>query len=237
MRAVNARPIDPMTTNTTTPAFTRRARRAGAAACLLALLASLALLSGCDNEQARFPDNDNFTATVNDYLAQRGHVCLAKYAWPITVAAGSREPDAQQMSVLEKLGLVAGKNVAATAPGDAGPAREYALTDAGRKYYLQVPVVIRTPAQTVTHPADLCAATLSLDRLIGWDPPQTRDGRTATSLLFTYRIAPDAWATAPEVQQAFPLLARAIQREGTMQVRLGVHLTRRGWVADELDLH
>jgi hypothetical protein len=206
------------------------ARRVGGVASLLVLLASLVLLAGCDNEQARFPDRDNFTATVNDYLAQRGHVCLAKYAWPITVPAGSHEPDAQQMPVLEKLGLVTGKDVAITVP-----AREYALTDAGRKYYLQVPVVIRTTTQTVTHPADFCAATLSLDRLIGWDPPQTRDGRTATSLLFTYRIAPDPWATAPEVQQVFPLLARAIQREGTMQVRLGVHLTRRGWVADELD--
>lgn len=205
------------------------ARSAGAVAALLVLSASLV---GCGNEAARFPNRDNFTATVNDYLGQRGHVCLAKYSWPITVPAGSQEPDAQQMPVLEKLGLVRGKDVAAAAP-----AREYALTDAGRQHYLQVPVVIRTTTQTLTHPADLCAATLSLDRLIGWDPPQTREGRTATSLLFTYRIAPDAWATAPEVQQAFPLLARAIQREGTMQVRLGVHLTRRGWVADELDAH
>ncbi|MDM0088038.1 MULTISPECIES: hypothetical protein [unclassified Variovorax] len=198
-------------------------RRVGASLLLLAALA------GCGNDAARFPNHENFTATVNDYLAQRGHVCLAKYSWPITVPAGSHEPDAQQMPVLEKLGLVRGKDVAA--------AREYALTDAGRQHYLQVPVVVRTTTQTLTHPADLCAATLSLDRLIGWDPPQTRDGRTATSLLFTYRIATDAWATAPEVQQAFPLLARAIQREGTMQVRLGVHLTRSGWVADELDVH
>lgn len=201
-------------------------RRVGAS---LLLLAALAALAGCGNDAARFPNQDNFTATVNDYLAQRGHVCLAKYSWPITVPAGSREPDAQQMPVLEKLGLVRGKDVAS--------AREYALTDAGRQHYLQVPVVVRTTTQTLTHPADLCAATLSLDRLIGWDPPQTRDGRTATSLLFTYRIATDDWATAPEVQQAFPLLARAIQREGTMQVRLGVHLTRSGWVADELDVH
>jgi hypothetical protein len=213
------------------------ARRAGGVASLLMLLASLA---GCDNEQARFPSQDNFTATTNDYLAQRGHACLGKYEWPITVAAGSHEADAQQMPVLEKLGLVTGKDVVGTPTNTAGataPAREYALTDAGRKFYLQVPVVIRTPTQTVTHPADFCAATVSLDRLVGWDPPQTRDGRTATSLLFTYRIAPEPWAGTPEVQQAFPLLARAIQREGTMQVRLGVHLTRRGWVADELDEH
>ncbi|MBB4222073.1 MULTISPECIES: PadR family transcriptional regulator [Variovorax] len=210
----------------------RAMRRLGGIQVLLAMLLAV-FLAGCDNEEARFPSRDNFTAATNDYLAQRGHVCLAKYAWPITVAAGSHEPDAQQMPVLEKLGLVSGKDVVAAQP----PAREYALTEAGRKYYLQVPVVIRTTTQTITHPADFCVATLSLDRLIGWDPPQTRDGRTATSLLFTYRIAPEPWASTPEVLQAFPLLARAIQREGTMQVRLGVHLTRHGWVADELDEH
>ncbi len=65
-------------------------RRVGAAAFLLVLLA---LLTGCDNEQARFPDRDNFTATVNDYLAQRGHApdrtnpmrsrcpCSRSWAW------------------------------------------------------------------------------------------------------------------------------------------------------------
>ncbi len=201
-------------------------RRFGIAACLAL---PMILLTACGNEEARFPNRDNFTAAANDYLAQRGHVCLAKYDWPIKVAAGSSEPDAQQMPLLEKLGFVTGKDVAA--------AREYALTDAGRQHYLQLPVVVRTTTQTVVHPGDLCAATLSLDRLVGWDPPQTRDDRTTTSLLFTYRIALDPWATAPEVQQAFPLLARAIQREGTMQMRLGVHLTQRGWVADELDLH
>jgi len=212
-----------------------KAGRGSMRAAVLLLTVSLACLTGCGNEEARFPNRDNFTATTNDYLAQRGHVCLAKYAWPITVAAGSREPDAQQMPVLEKLGLVTGRDVVAAAAQP--PAREYALTEAGRKYYLHVPVVVRTTTQTITHPGDFCAATLSLDRLIGWDPPQTRDGRTATSLLFTYRIAPEPWAAAPEVLQAFPLLARAIQREGTMQVRLGVHLTRHGWVADELDEH
>jgi len=212
-------------------AMSVRVRRLAGAVALLALAASLA---GCDNEAARLPSRENFTAATNDYLAQRGHVCLAKYDWPITVAAGSREPDARQMPVLEKLGFASGKEVAA---GSGVPSREYALTAEGRKHYLQVPVVIRTPARTVTHPADFCAATLSLDQLVGWDPPQTRDGRTATSLLFTYRIAPEPWATAPEVLQAFPLLARAIQREGTMQMRLGVHLTQRGWVADELDAH
>ncbi len=201
-------------------------RRFGIAACLAL---PMVLLAACGNEEARLPNRDNFTAAAADYLAQRGHVCLAKYDWPIKVATGSNAPDAQQMPLLEKLGFVTGKDVAA--------AREYALTDTGRQHYLQVPVVVGPPTPNGVPPGAHCAAPVSRDPRVGWDPPQTRDERTTTSLLFTYRIALDPWAAAPEVQQAFPLLARAIQREGTMQMRLGVHLTRRGWVADELDLH
>ena len=206
--------------------------------CGVLLLA--ALLGGCDDPPARLPNRANFTAVLNDYLALRGHLCLAKYAWPITVAAGSHDPDAQQMPVLEKLGLVVGKATRITRKDASGatealPAMEYALSAEGQKHYLHMPIVIRTATRHITYPADLCAATLAPDRLLGWDPPRTRDGRTATSLLFTYRIAPAPWARTPEVLQAFPMLARAIEGEGTTQLRLGVHLTAHGWAADEMD--
>lgn len=222
----------------------RRPLFARAAAALALLLAGIAALSGCDDGRARLANRDNFTAATNDFLAQRGHLCLGLYDWPVRIAAGSSETAAEQMQLLEKLGLVRLQDeepAAAQKPAEAqapvAPARNYQLTDAGRKYYLQMPVVLRTAAGTVVHPADLCAATLHLDRLIGWDPPQTRDGRTATSLLFTYRIAPEPWAATADARQGFPLLARAMQREGTMQLRLGVHLTSHGWMADELELH
>lgn len=190
------------------------------------------LLAGCGSEEARLPNRANFTAAVNGFLAQRGHLCLAKYDWPVIVPAASRGPDAQQMPVLAKLGLVSGRAVALAG---AERAVEYALTAEGRKYYLHTPIVIRTATRKVTYPADLCAATLTLDRLVGWDPPRTLEGRTATSLLFTYRIAPAPWARSPEVLHAFPVLARAVEGEGTMQLRLGVHRTAHGWTADELD--
>lgn len=202
----------------------------------LAVLIGLAALAGCGDDETPLADRAHFTAALNDFLAQRGHVCLARYDWPVTVAAGTRGADAQQMQVLEKLGLVAGRDMPAARPdGGGAPARVYVLTDEGRKHYLHVPIVVRTATESVTHPSDLCAATLSLDQLVGWDPPQTRDGRTATSLLFTYRIAPEPWVRAPGVLDAFPMLARAIQNEGVMQLRVGVHLARQGWVADELD--
>ena len=202
----------------------------------VAAVALAALLAGCGSDEARRPDRANFTTALNDYLAQRGHLCLGKYDWPITVAAGSRDADAWQMPVLEKVGFVAARPTTVARAGAAPlAAMQYALTGEGEKHYLHVPIVIRTSTRKVVHPADLCAATLTLDRLTGWDAPQTRDGRTATSLLFTYRIAPEDWARTPQVLQAFPVLARALEGEGTTQLRLGVHLTDRGWVADELD--
>jgi hypothetical protein len=198
----------------------------------------LALLAACQNNESRLPTRANFTAAVSDYLAQRGHLCIAKYDWPITVADAD-SLDAQQLPVLEALGLVTGRDTRVPRKGDDGttvgvPAREYALTAAGQKYYLHVPVVVATPASRVTHPADFCVATLSLDRVFGWEPPRSIGGRTVSSVLFSYQIAPAPWTRTPDVRRAFPQVMRAIDNAGTLQLRLGVHLAPQGWVADEL---
>ena len=209
--------------------------------CTVGFLAVLALLAACHNPQAQVPNRANFTAAINDYLAQRGHLCLAKYEWPITVTAADRQArslDAQQMPVLEALGLVTGHDVGEAHEGAVGaaaaqPAREYALTTEGQKYYLHVPVVIATATRHVTHPADFCVATLSLDHLIGWEKPQPLDGRTVTSVLFTYNIAPAPWTQTPDARRVFPVVTHAVENAGTQQLRLGVHLTKRGWIVDE----
>jgi hypothetical protein len=213
-------------------------RRHRAAPALLAL----ALLAACQDKQAQVPARANFTAAVTDYLAQRGHLCIGKYDWPIAVTDADRQArglDSQQLPVLEALGLVASHATTVSRKGADGatatlPAREYTLTAEGRRYYLHVPVVVATPASHVTHPADFCVATLSLDRVFGWEPPRTIAGRTVSSVLFSYRIDPAPWTHAPDVRRAFPMVMRAIDNAGTLQLRLGVHLTQRGWVADEL---
>ena len=206
-------------------------------------LAALALLAACHNEQAQQPTRDNFTAALNDYLAQRGNLCLAKYDWPIAVTEADRQarsPDAQQMPVLEALGLVSSRDASTTRKDAKGqpatvPAREYALTAAGQKYYLHVPVVVATPTEHVTHPADFCVARLTLDRLFGWEKPQSLNGRTVTSLLFSYRIVdPAPWMATSDARRAFPMAIRSIDNAGVLQLRLGIHLTPDGWVADEL---
>jgi len=210
-------------------------------ACGVASLIALSLLTGC-HQQRQEANMSNFTATINDFLAQRGHLCLAKYDWPIYVttedqANGTR--DALQMPVLEKLGLVAGKDMMVERTDSNGKkitaqARQYQLTTEGQKYYLHIPEVVATAATRVTHPADFCVATLKLDKIAGWEPPMKMNGQTVTSVAYTYQIDPAPWAKTPEFQHVFPMVARVIEGAGTMQLREGVHLTPKGWVADEI---
>jgi hypothetical protein len=203
----------------------------------------LSLLAGC-HPTSQEPSMKNFTVTINDFLDKRGHLCLAKYDWPIYVTTEDRTNstrDSIQMPVLEKLGLVTGKDliVQSTDTDSNGKkmianARQYQLTTEGQKYYLHNPEVVATGTKRVTHPADLCAATLTLDKVIGWESPIKMNGETVTSVVYTYKITPAPWATKPEIQQVFPMVARVIEGAGTMQLREGVHLTPTGWIADEI---
>lgn len=201
------------------------------------LIVLLAALAACHDPATQAPTRENFTAALTDYLAKRGHLCLAKYDWPIVVTDAdvrARSLDAQQMPWLETLGLVTHRDLPATRQRTP-PAREYALSAQGANYYLHVPVVVSTPTQRVTHPADLCVARLALDRLFGWEKPQAVGGRDATSLLFSYRVVdPAPWMAGPAARLAFPMAVRAIDNAGVLQVRVGVHLTPDGWVVDEL---
>jgi hypothetical protein len=219
----------------TQPSF--RARRA----CTFALLIALGTLGGCHDTRQE-ANRENFTAAVNEFLAAHGHLCMAKYDWPIyvgadDVAAGSR--DAVQMPVLETIGLVAGKDAVAQRKDENGRtvtahARAYVLTAQGLKYYLHSPVVVATATSHVTHPADLCGATLSLDKVTGWETPVTQNGQTVTSVLYTYRIDPAPWLRDRRVLRAFPMVARVLEGEGVMELREGMHLTPAGWKADEV---
>jgi len=184
---------------------------------------------------------DNFTTAVNHFLAQRGHLCIGKYDWPVYVidADKGRSNDGLQMPVLEKLGLVTGKDMVVQGKDEHGKkivshARQYELSKEGQKYYLHVPEVIATPTTRITHPADFCVATLTLDKVVGWEKPVQRNGETMTSVLYTYRINPAPWTKDSDFQRVFPMVARVVEGAGTMQLREGMHLTSSGWVADEI---
>jgi hypothetical protein len=203
------------------------------------------LLAGCNSQPpANEASQANLTTAMNAYLAARGDLCLAKNHWPIVVTKeeaklGSR--NALQMPVLERLGVVA--SVDATVEKDAAQGklstsgRSYQLTDAGRKFYL-----VREPRKQATGSAataqhDLCAARLSLDKVVAWEAPtkpNQPNGSAETVVTYTYKVAAAPWTDDAEIRNVFPVVDRIVKGAGVLQLKEPFRLTEHGWEAKDL---
>ena len=184
------------------------------------------------------PNQKALTAALVNYLAKQGDFCLGKFDWPINVsesefAMGTR--DAVQMPVLEKLGLVVSSSASAMRKVDeadiAVPVKSYALTDAGKQFYLAKESSTGTGASKVMHNHDFCAGKLSLDKLVRWEKPSTQGDSQETTVTYTYKIAPAKWTNDPEIQKVFPMLARILKGEGNMLLQQNFRLSGKSWVA------
>lgn len=197
-------------------------------------VAALAGLAAC--HRATEPTAGQLTEAMHAYLAQRGNLCLAKNTWPIDVTqhdvdVGAR--NALQMPVLERLGLVE-SGVAQVEVDDEGArhamkVRRYALTEAGRKFYIARPAGVAAPQR------DFCAASLSLDRIVGWNvsPPAGSAPRQAV-VTYTYRVDAAPWTHDAQVQAVFPVVAGVVRGAGKSELQETFTLTEAGWVAVDL---
>jgi hypothetical protein len=176
-------------------------------------------------------NRDSFTAAVTGYLDKRGDLCLGKYDWPIEVSvqeiqAGGR--NAVQLPVLEKLGVV--QSIAVSSDDHAQPAaalvaRRYELTETGKKYYLK-----REGARA--HPADFCAAKLSLDKVVSWEVHEN-GAQSEAVVTYTYRVDAAPWAKDADAQRVFPAVARVLSGAGKAQLREAFTRTGQGWTAKD----
>jgi hypothetical protein len=190
-------------------------------------LAVCASLAACHDKAEA--NRENFTQAIRTYLEHRGDLCLAKYTWPIDVpvgpaAVGAR--DTVQMPVLEKLGLVTASDAIVDTAGKEVRVKRYELTDLGRKSY------IARPGQASAQ-KDLCAAHLSLDKIVSWDLSKDAEGEHA-SVSYTYRVDAPSWARDEEAQRVFPAVARVLAGAGSAELKETLTLTKGGWVAKEL---
>lgn len=198
----------------------------------------LIVLGACTSQANR----ENFTQSLNTYLAKRGDLCLAKYDWPIDVrraefSAGAR--NALQMPVLQKLGLVSVSEVSvATKTGKAVVAtkvKRYQLTESGKKYYLTHELrSLAADGSKALHQGDFCVAKLSLDKIVGWDPPTTVNARKETVVTYTYTVEAAPWLQDPGAKRVFPLVDRVVQGARVAQFQEAFALTKDGWVAKDL---
>ena len=171
-----------------------------------------------------------FAPAVEKYLQEKGNFCLGKFNWPISVTAADRQigtNDALQMPVLEKLRLVASFD------GENPSVKRYALTDAGKKYYVVKKTVTLGPAdKPIEYPGDFCAAKLTLDKVVSWQPATVVNGKPQTTVMYTYKIAAAAeWTHDPDVQRVFPMIHRILDGAGSMQLMQGFVWSDKAWVA------
>jgi hypothetical protein len=207
---------------------------------------ALALLAGCsDHERDHERDLSaaNLTQAMNDYLARRGELCLAKNAWPVVVTEAesrARSRNALQMPVLERLGLVTASDALveqASEDGVKSPvhARRYALSAEGRKYYLARPAH-KTPAGNRFAEADhdFCAVRLTLDRVVGWEASNTPGAKNEAVVTYTYKVDPAPWTADQGLRTVFPMVDAVIRGAGSMQLKEGMVLGAHGWEAKDL---
>lgn len=208
----------------------------------LTTLAGLLALAACNNHQSTEPTAETFNKGMQDYLAQKGHLCLAKYNWPVDVTKAEFEAGGRngvQMPVLQKLGLVSAADVTIhyNSEDKSGtlPGKRYTLTPEGQKYFLKQDMTTQTSdGSKVVHHGDFCVATLSLNEIVGWEPPHDDNGRKSTAVTYTYKIDLAPWTRDPDALRVFPMVARLIAGDGKMQLKEAFTLTDKGWVANDL---
>ncbi|MGZ3238639.1 MAG: hypothetical protein ACXU8A_14840 [Burkholderiaceae bacterium] len=195
----------------------------------------------CANQKE--PNKKMLETALRQYLATQGDLCVGKFDWPIDVSQHDIElstRDAIQMPVMEKLGLVVSSSGTAMRKGEGDaeesvPVKRYALTDAGKKFYVQREMVaVTSSGKKIVHQGDFCAAKLSLDKLVRWDAPQLIGDIKETTATYTYKVSAADWTKDPEMQKVFPMIDRIIKGQGSMELKQRLRLTKKSWVAVNL---
>jgi hypothetical protein len=183
------------------------------------------------------PGDADLTKAMNKYLSEQGYLCVGKFDWPIDVTAEEAQRmttrDAVQMPVLEKLGLVTASDSKTTRMIDEKavtlPAKRYALTEKGRKFYLHKQTASLAAGKQIMHDHDLCAGTLALDKIVRWEHADAQTSPDNITVTYTYKITPSAWAKNADAQRVFPMVAQIIRGQGTLQLQQVFHRTQDDW--------
>lgn len=183
------------------------------------------LITACGSKDD--PSRENFAATIDQYLQQKGRLCLDPTTWPATVmmTKNTMSTLARQMLALEGAGLTKRTEYANAW------SRKFDLTDAAKPYLVdrKMRVVKMGTVDEVSMPT-LCWAQKKLDEVERWDKPMQLGEFQMTEVLYTYKLENVAeWARRSEVQDAFPVIRQHLKDEGQGKGRMPVKLTSEGW--------
>jgi hypothetical protein len=200
-------------------------------AILGTVLMSLAACVRHDIAPGPAPQPQAFARAVQKFLDDKGGYCLGKPDWPRLVTDADRHrhrPDALQMPVLERLGVVSGAPVSSDSTNTL-----YSLTDAGRRFDVVYPAA-SVPATMPAPPrrGDLCVARLRVLEVTKWTPVQMADGNATTMVSYTYEIDKAApWAENPDFRRVFPVVAEILSSGNQLEMMLPLKWNGHAWAA------
>jgi hypothetical protein len=172
------------------------------------------------------PNQQELSHAVTQFLVDHGDLCMAKYTWPRDVTQEDQQAqtnDALQLPVLERLGLVRSKDVP--------PGKRYWLTQKGQKYYSKKKrTTLGIHGDAEEHAGDFCIASLTLDKVIKWTPPDDPKLQAERIVSYTYRIKAADWMSDSGARKVFPIVDRIIRGEGKLQMTATVQLQDGQWV-------
>jgi len=212
---------------------------------LLLMVSVLAAVSACSSKTD--PNERNFGAAIDAYLAKKGALCLNAETWPVdrtdmeeriegSLGRGSR------MKALAAQGLVTATEVEkpltsfdGTPTGKSVAVTRYELTDKGKSFFHETNRYHGKLKQGERR-GELCYGRKALDKVVKWEGPLKLGDYQEASVKYLYKVVGLAdWANSPEVQAAFPQVERAIGDAGSKQQSHGVRLTSEGWEANGID--
>jgi hypothetical protein len=181
------------------------------------------------------PGRPALTAAVKNFLQSHGDLCVGKFTWPRIVTEADRQAgtnDAEQLPVLERLGLVKSEVLPVEGQSAAhAPSTRYSLTPKGLQFYLHKHrTVLGIHGEPVERDTDFCVAQLSLDQVVKWTPPEQTHGHLETRVLYTYRIKSADWMVDPQARRVFPVVDRIIRGQGNLLMSVTVQAQDGNWV-------
>jgi hypothetical protein len=172
---------------------------------------------------------ENFAKAVSAELERRGARCDRiddlPAAYPVAKIEALRGvsggPDG--LEALARAGVLTETNSTVkvgNVPGDVRvPGKRFEQADAGKPF--------------IDDKGHLCYGRLALDRIVSWTTPTATAGVTETVVTYQYRLEglPD-WARRPDVQKAWPDIAKLVAGAGHTPMRMPLVQTEDGWMSE-----
>jgi hypothetical protein len=99
------------------------------------------------------------------------------------------------------------------------PGKRFEEADAGKKF--------------IDDKGNLCYGRLVLDKIVSWTTPMSTAGVNETVVTYQYRLEGLAdWARQPDVQKAYPDIAKLVAGAGHSPMRMPLVQTEDGWISE-----